>query len=63
MPAKWRRAVEFATVPVFIRREYTAPFHRAMWVIYLEAGVALLILLLIVWWTWPRKDKPDRRDE
>jgi len=34
-----------------------------MWVIYLEAGVALLILLLIVWWTWPRKDKPDRRDE
>jgi hypothetical protein len=21
----------------------------------LEAGVALLILILIVWWTWPRK--------
>jgi len=26
-----------------------------MWVIYLEAGVALALLLLIVWWTWPKK--------
>jgi hypothetical protein len=26
-----------------------------MWVIYLEMGVALAILLLIVWFTWPRK--------
>mgnify|MGYP001611096633 CR=1 FL=1 len=24
----------------------------------LEAGVALAILLLIVWWTWPRKPGP-----
>jgi len=59
----WRRPVEFATVPVFIRREYSAPLHRAMWVIYLEAGVALLLLLLIVWWTWPRKDKAEHKDE
>jgi len=50
-------------VPVFIRREYSAPLHRAMWVIYLEAGVALLLLLLIVWWTWPRKDKAKPKDE
>jgi len=28
-----------------------------MWVIYLEAGVALALLLLIVWWTWPKKKK------
>jgi hypothetical protein len=35
-----------------------------MWVIYLEAGVALLLLLLIVWWTWPRKDKSaEHKDE
>jgi hypothetical protein len=27
----------------------------------LEAGVALAILLLIVWWTWPRKPKPPAR--
>jgi len=26
-----------------------------MWVIYLEMGVALALLILIVWWTWPRK--------
>jgi len=26
-----------------------------MWVIYLEAGVALVLLVLIVWWTWPKK--------
>lgn len=29
----------------------------------LEAGVALAILLFIVWWTWPRKPKqPVDRD-
>jgi len=28
-----------------------------MWVIYLEAGVALALLLLIVWWTWPKNKK------
>jgi hypothetical protein len=28
-----------------------------MWVIYLEMGVALALLILIVWWTWPRKNK------
>jgi hypothetical protein len=30
-----------------------------MWVIYLEMGVALALLILIVWWTRPAK----RRDE
>jgi hypothetical protein len=30
-----------------------------MWVIYLEMGVALAMLILIVWWTWPGK-RPDR---
>lgn len=33
----------------------------------LEAGVALALLMLIVWWTWPRKksfeDKPRDHDE
>jgi hypothetical protein len=24
-----------------------------MWVIYLEMGLALALLILIVWWTWP----------
>jgi len=28
-----------------------------MWVIYLEVGVALALLLLIVWWTWPKNRK------
>jgi hypothetical protein len=35
-----------------------------LWLL-LEAGVALAILIFIVWWTWPRKPKPpaerDRR--
>jgi hypothetical protein len=26
-----------------------------MWVIYIEMGVALALLILIVWWTWPAK--------
>jgi len=26
-----------------------------MWLIYLEATVALVLAVLIVWWTWPKK--------
>jgi hypothetical protein len=26
-----------------------------MWVVYLEMAVALALLILIVWWTWPAK--------
>jgi hypothetical protein len=33
---------------------------RAMWVILLEMGVALGLLLLIVWWTWPKKRPADK---
>jgi hypothetical protein len=25
-----------------------------MWVVYLEMGVALVLAVLIVWWTWPK---------
>jgi hypothetical protein len=28
---------------------------RQMWVIYLEIAVALVLVVLIVWWTWPKK--------
>jgi hypothetical protein len=35
-----------------------------MWMLLLEAGVALALLLFIVWWTWPRRDdKDDTRDK
>ena len=30
-----------------------------MWVIFLEMGVVVLIGVLIVWWTWPKKKKDD----
>lgn len=33
-----------------------------MWVIYLEMGVALALLILIVWWTWPAKRPGAARD-
>jgi len=35
-----------------------------MWVILLEAGVALTLLLIIVWATWPRKKnaEDDKQD-
>lgn len=32
-----------------------------MWLILLEAGVALALLIFIVWWTMPRKDKATLR--
>ena len=35
-----------------------------MFWLLLEAGVALAILLFIVWWTWPSRPKSsDERDE
>lgn len=33
-----------------------------MWVILLEAGVALALLLLIVWATWPKRRSAPRKD-
>ena len=35
-----------------------------MWVIYLEAGVAVTMVLLIVWWTMSGRseNKPDDKD-
>jgi hypothetical protein len=30
-----------------------------MWVILLEMAVALAILIVIVWWTWPKKRNDD----
>jgi hypothetical protein len=44
--------------------EYTfTPSMDLFWLL-LEAGVALLLLLGIVWWTWPRKgrDASDTRE-
>jgi len=32
---------------------------RRMWILLLEAGVAVGLLLFIVWWTWPRTDNGD----
>jgi len=31
--------------------------RRDMWIVYLEMGFALLVAVLIVWFTWPRKKK------
>jgi hypothetical protein len=33
-----------------------------MWVIFLEAGVALALLLIIVWATWPKRSDPRDKD-
>jgi hypothetical protein len=30
-----------------------------MWVVLLEMAVALALLILIVWWTWPKKRKDE----
>jgi len=30
-----------------------------MWVIFLEMGVALALLVVIVWWTWPKRHRDD----
>jgi hypothetical protein len=28
-----------------------------MWVVILEMALALALLVLIVWWTWPKKPR------
>jgi hypothetical protein len=32
-----------------------------MWIFLVEAGVALFLLLFIVWFTVPRKDRNDKK--
>jgi hypothetical protein len=32
-----------------------------MWIFFVEAGVALFLLLFIVWFTVPRKDRNDKK--
>ncbi len=34
-----------------------------LFLLLLEAAVALALLIFIVWWTWPRGKPPDGRDE
>ena len=34
-----------------------------LWVIFLEMGVALGLLGLIVWWTWPKKRPQDKEKD
>ena len=33
-----------------------------LWIILLEAGLALALLVFIVWWTPPKQPKDGRRD-
>ena len=46
--------------PVPGRRHVDA--EAGMWVIFLEAGVALALLLIIVWVSWP-KGRDAKKDE
>jgi hypothetical protein len=34
-----------------------------MWILMLEAGAAMLVLVLIVWWTMFHGRAPDRREQ
>jgi hypothetical protein len=31
-----------------------------MWILFLEAAVALCIAIFIVWWTWPKNSDRDK---
>jgi hypothetical protein len=41
--------------------QYSVVMESLLWLL-LEAGVALALLLLIVWWTWPRKKTREERN-
>lgn len=34
-----------------------------MWILILEAVVALALLLGIVWWSWPKRRKPTDEEQ
>ncbi|MEO7883083.1 MAG: hypothetical protein ABIR49_00150 [Nitrosospira sp.] len=34
-----------------------------MWILLLEAGVALALLFIIVWWTRPEKKDSEKKDD
>jgi hypothetical protein len=38
-----------------ISRIATTEANRDMWVVYLEMAFALVVAVLVVWFTWPRK--------
>jgi hypothetical protein len=44
------------------RRHHDSGRVAAMWIIFLEAGIALGIAVFIVWWTWPKKSDDGKRD-
>ena len=51
--------------PMIVRIEAGAKRNgvgSGLWIILLEAGLALALLLFIVWWTMPRGKPEDRRD-
>lgn len=39
---------------------YRVAKEAGMWVIFLEAGIALALLLTIVWATWPKRGNDDK---
>jgi hypothetical protein len=43
--------------------EYTVGPLMTLLLLLLEAGVALALLLGIVWWTWPRKSNEKARHD
>ncbi|MCB1938237.1 MAG: hypothetical protein KDF24_10265 [Rhodocyclaceae bacterium] len=50
-----------AAPPPPLHRNAT-PMWDSMWILLLEMGVALALLIIIVWSTWPRK-KHDENDQ
>jgi hypothetical protein len=51
----WRFMGNLDTVRVLRFQSISTQF--VMWIFIVEAGVALFLLLFIVWFTWPRKDR------
>ena len=48
------------------RRRQTTAKHdggqtTTMWILFLEAAVALCIAIFIVWWTWPKNSDRDKQ--
>jgi hypothetical protein len=56
------RAHQVASDPDAQMKERTAMRDYPMFWVLLEIGLGLALFVFIIWWTLPKKDRPDRKD-
>jgi len=59
---KVQKIVQYYAPQYITAKVNPKPDRRKMLWLLLEAGFALVVLIVIVWWTWPKKPRDGDRD-